>query len=56
MPAPYHLSQKGAVVLDASGKPVKRYKSRAKARAYMQARNLAWRRQTGKSAPKRGKR
>lgn len=56
MPAPYHLSKTGATVLDANGKQVKRFSSREKARSYMTARNLAWRRSTGRSAPARSRR
>ena len=48
---PFHLSKKGAIVLDKSGKVEKKFQSREKAKAYMIARNLAWRRGTGRSAP-----
>lgn len=51
MPAPYHMSKTGATVLDKNGKVVKKFKSREQAKAYMTARNLAWRRQTGRSVP-----
>jgi hypothetical protein len=48
---PVHLSEKGATVLEPGGKVVKRFKSRAKARAYATARNLGHARSKGYKVP-----
>ena len=54
---PVVLSKKGATVKErGSGKTVKRFKSRAKARAYLQARNMAYARKRGYKVPARRKR